>query len=1389
MTFTAFRSEGGLLPADILDQIATGSRAGQRPIDFGLDKNRRLTDEIAAAWADARDLWKIYQRALSRLRESDSATTATRDQWVVPLLHLLGYDELTYTSAAAEVDKRAYAISHWAGGGYQGAPIHIIGARLDLDKKDRGRLSPHALLQEYLNRTEDHLWGLLTNGLRLRVLRNSAKLTRPTYLEIDLEQIMAGEKFAEFSLLYRLLHRTRLPGRGIGPTECLLEQYYQEVQQVGGRVREKLRDGVEAALKELGTGFLGHPANAPLRERLQSRGLSDAELYRQLLRLIYRILFLMVAEERRLVGPESSEKWDLYAHYYSVTRLRTLAERFVIGAERHMDLWRQLRATFAMFRSEAEGDALEVSPLDGDLFGPAMLPDLEGAELSNQHLISAVRHLSLYEEGRVRRRVNYGALDVEELGSVYESLLEYKPRWNSDGGQWDFDLVSGSERRATGSYYTHPDLVHQLIVHALDPVIEERKNRGKTPDQQVQELLSITVCDPACGSGHFLLAAARRISGEVARIRAGEDQVQPEQYRKALRDVIQHCIYGVDLNPLAVDLCKVALWLEGLNRGRPLNFLDHRIRRGNSLVGSTPELLAKGVPDAAYDAVTGDDKKVAAIFKKRNREERQRLEAGQLVFDYERMRIAAGSFATMFANLDDLGEESTEQVHRKKERFFAARKEGTDWHWEWTACNLWTAAFFAAKESVRAPVPTTETVMYFLAGVIGYRDSTVTAVNRLAEERGFFHWHLEFPEVYERGGFDCVLGNPPFLGGLKISTHLGPALLKWLHETFTGASGTADLCAYFFRRSFAVLRQEGNLGLIATNTIAQGDTRAAGLQALQGAGSTITFGVPSIKWPGDANLQVALLALHKGPWVGERLLDGRRVEQITPLLDDGTGGTGEPIRLKENGKAFIGSFVLGMGFVLEPSEARRLLDRNPLNQDVLFPYLVGEDLNTRPDQSPSRWVINFQEWPLERAETYPECMEIIRAKVKPERDRVLRQRNRERWWIYAETRPGLYGTISGMKRVLVASRVTKHLCFTFTPVGPILSEQVVVIATDRDEHFAILQSTIHEAWVRRYSGTLETRLRYSPSDCFETFPFPAQSPEGASRLETIGSAYHEHRRRIMLDRQLGLTKTYNLFHAPVNHDADISELRRLRVEMDGAVLSAYGWRDIDPHHDFYGEGPDTRFTISPEAKKEVLQRLLDLNRRRAAEESQYSEHQTKHTLPEPTVERVSSEPGIVEIQEMPSIMPALGPVDEAAVCVLALLHASRGKIPRTDLARAFALRSRPDVLIKLAPTNVERHAQEWAGRVGQRSTVPGLLAHVLKELVSRNGIALTTEDSSRVMVTTTEHTPPEEKVDPWFRYEARLALKVLANLPRQKVPDVDATISGADRQFLTTEAI
>ncbi|MDD1469071.1 N-6 DNA methylase, partial [Dolichospermum sp. ST_sed5] len=808
--------EGNLLAADITTELLTGNIKGQTPADFGLPKSDKLEDEIAIAWGDAKAYWASFQRQLNRLDAEDTATSITREMAVL-LLKSLGYTPV-YTAKAEVVEGQTYAISHRAVLPSDSSitnyelritnypPIHIIGCRLDIDKRPPSgtpRLSAHGLVQEYLNKTE-HLWAIATNGFRWRLLRDSSLMTRLTYIEFDLEQILNGENFAEFGLFYRLFHRSRLPETADDADKCLLEYYHQESLQQGGRVRDRLRDGVEKALIQLGNGFIQHRDSENLRQKLSNNyelRITNYELYRQLLRLIYRLLFLMVAESRNLllIG-EDPEKARIYLEYYSIERLRELAERPRYRREGFQDIWQGLRVTFKLFDENWRGRMLGLSPLNGDLFGSQTLTDLDDCGIDNYDLLTAIRCLSLYEDKGQIRRVNYAALDVEELGSVYESLLDFHPQIKQNQGIYEFNLVFGSDRKTTGSYYTPPQLVQQLIKTALEPVIEEklRQAEQKTGNSNNYELritnyelslLSLKVIDPACGSGHFLLAAARRIGKELAKVRTGESQPAPEPLRQAVRDVIQNCIYGVDLNPLAVDLCKVALWIEGFATGKPLNFLDHRIKCGNSLVGVLDlDCLDAGIPDDAFKAVTGDDKKLATDFKKRNKKERETQ--GQLSI-FETSADDNYIFAKLWQELADFSENTPQEV-KEKERKYQDNLLDNHWWLKYVACNLWTSAFFRPlTEHNLQLLPTTatidrlkrETVQKILNSQSNYElritnyelQALIEAANKLAKEKSFFHWPLEFPEVFNPQsnnyelritnyelGFDCVLGNPPW---------------------------------------------------------------------------------------------------------------------------------------------------------------------------------------------------------------------------------------------------------------------------------------------------------------------------------------------------------------------------------------------------------------------------------------------------------------------------------------------------------------------------------------------------------------------------------------------------------------------------------------------------
>jgi hypothetical protein len=1349
--FPSLRIEGGLLGPDVPEQLLAGDLPGQKPADFGLEPRRNLTNEIAAAFADARALWAVFQRRLQRLPEGDLGTSITRDAWVVPFLGLLGY-ELRYNPRAYDVDGLSFAISYRAGEAEGAPPVHIVGARQELGRlapTGRPRLAPHSLVQEFLNRTE-HLWGLATNGLTLRLLRNSTFVRRQAYVEFDLAPMLEEERFQDFALLYRLLHRSRLPRGVADASTCLLEQYYQHSLEQGGRVRDHLRDGVEECLLRLGNGFLSHSANEELRHRASPTctggdRIPPEEFYRQLLRIVYRFLFLLVSEDRGLISPD-----PLYREHYGIARLRRFVDRREAYTEDD-DLWHSLRVLWKVLTDEKLAAFLQVAPLNGELFAPVALDQYT---IGNRDLLEAFWHLAYYLEtpSSPPRRVNYAALDVEELGSVYESLLELRPAIEDNGqGLPRFLFGTGSERRTTGSYYTAPELVADLIRSALDPVmgerLEEARRMANSEWRMVQEsyrkefisyanqklsrsgslatwpihsqvglpadeglsergtlrhdgadpsgrdldsiqhrrgmgqalsdgihsvstnsewkpdrvgdasdrqcgrgplpgishpapaagdrgarqtipgagaqppteaeierrwnrtpfatrhslfaehvLLALKVCDPACGSGHFLLAAARRLGKELARIRTGEDEPAPERVREAVRDIVAHCIYGVDKNPLAVELCRVALWLESHAEGKPLTFLDHRIRCGDSLVGlPDPSVLKDGIPDKAFEPVAGDDRQVAKSLKRRNGAERQGQYA--LRFDAQaELRQAAEAFRPLLDTPDD-----TPGQIRTKQRAFQ------DWEAriarDRMACDLWTAAFFQPLRGHNPPPITTDILRRHLESQTAHPQA-VGAAHALAHERRFFHWFLGFPDVFTRGGFDVVLGNPPFLGGLKLSGAFGDKYRHFLTSRYDPFGGTADLCAAFYRRAFSLLKPDGFLGMVATNTIGQGDTRESGLAVILKQGGAITFARRFVKWPGQANVEVNLIAIHKpdhSPFAipHSPILDGQPVPFISSRLDPEPEA--EPQRLRQNeGKSFQGDIVRGIGFVLEPEEAEALLAKDPRNADCLFPYLNGEDLNSHPEQKPSRWVICFHDWDLERAKQYPDLLKIVGERVKPERERLRGpgdKRNRACWWQFGAYRAGMRRAIAPLRRVLVRSRVSELHALAFLPQGWVYNEQTIVFAFDDDYHFAILEANIHEAWVRRNASTMRTDIRYTPTDCFDTFPFPQHSPaEAKVRAERLGADYHEHRRQIMLARNLGLTKTYNLFHDPECRDADIVRLRELHTEMDRTILACYGWDDLDPQHDFYpNDRGQTRFTITLASRREILRRLLDLN--------------------------------------------------------------------------------------------------------------------------------------------------------------------------------------------------
>lgn len=747
--FTTIRTEGALLPAEILRRIVEGDRKleGLDPESYHLEKSEKINEAVNRAWFRCLGAWRTFRAAAEKLPDSDTGTTLTRERWLLILFQELGYGRLL-AAKAQEIGGNTYPISHI----WHHTPIHLVSFRQDLDRRTPGvagaaRLSPHSLIQEFLNRSENHLWGVVSNGHRLRILRDNISLTRQAYVDFDLEALMEGEIYPDFVLLYLLLHQSRLEADK--PEECRLEQWSREAQERGTRALDRLRDGVEQAITALGQGFLVHPENTALRRALQTGTLSPLGYYQQLLRLIYRFIFLFVAEDRGLI-PLSDISADVRKRYafYAIARLRRLAGRR--RGTRHGDLYAGLRVTFACL--EKGEPSLGIPVLNGFLFSPETLPDLNGCKLANDALLSAIRGLCYTEENHILRPVDYRNLGTEELGSVYESLLELHPELNAEAFTFALKTYAGSERKTTGSYYTHPSLIRCLLDSALEPLLDEAMKKAD-PEEAI---LSLKFVDPACGSGHFLIAAAHRIAKRLAVVRTGEGEPPLE----ALRDVVANCIYGVDINPLAVELCKVALWLESLDPRKPLGFLDHRIKCGNSIIGATPELLKEGIPDDAFKPVEGDDPATATSIRRKNKEERKgQQDLFMIQEDRSDWREAASAYATWAS----LPEDNIKQVSEKA-RQYDTLLDGRAIRHQHDLADLWTAAFFwpLTKETYDT-VPTQDVFRRLRDGAYALAGKTAGRVKALAEEHRFFHWHLEFPEVFmKKQGFDCVLGNPPW---------------------------------------------------------------------------------------------------------------------------------------------------------------------------------------------------------------------------------------------------------------------------------------------------------------------------------------------------------------------------------------------------------------------------------------------------------------------------------------------------------------------------------------------------------------------------------------------------------------------------------------------------
>ncbi|MBD2093419.1 class I SAM-dependent DNA methyltransferase [Microcoleus sp. FACHB-1515] len=814
-------------------------------------------------------------------------------------------------------------------------------------------------------------------------------------------------------------------------------------------------------------------------------------------------------------------------------------------------------------------------------------------------------------------------------------------------------LQPSEERRRSGSHYTPRQLTEPIVRAALRPVLEQL---GDKPN--AEQILLLKVCNMAMGSGAFLVEACRQLADAVkaAWDRDGLPKTLPQEEEPLLharRLVAQRCLYGVDKNPFAVTLAKLSLWLFTLSGTLQFTFLDHSLKCGDSLVGIKRKAILNFSQQAFYQPTFEEYQRyveaqeTAKILKTREMtwhtdtrtdedEKAKRLCLQETENLLRRSRLAADLMVSAFF-------EKTDQKKReaKLEEFLEKLKiynaEGLDVN---PAREILVAdSIIQADLEGKTHKQRQKKQQEYSGKLVGYEAGWVNASelwqisDRLRSGQHAvipFNWEDEFLEVFEREnpGFDCIVGNPPFLGGSKTSSNFGSPYLAWLLEKYPESHGNGDLAAFFFCRAFSLVRDDGTMGLVATNTIAQGDTRTTGLKWICQHQGVIYNAVKRFKWHGAA-VVVTLLNIYKGKYLGSCFLNRKEVRFISPFLYH-TESISDPMRLLVNrNKSFKGCDLYGQGFIFDDSDPKsnaisvmnQLIQNNPKNSDLIFPYIGGEEVNSSPTHAHSRYVINFSGMSEAEARNYSDLMEIVEAKVKPERmkgsGKLDAQKRKTNWWLYERPREELYKSISNLNKDLACCIVSKHLSFVFLPKNMVYAQSLYMFSLQSYAAFCCLQSRIHEVWARFLGSSMKDDLRYTPSDCFETFPFP-ENWEADRTLEAIGKQYYEFRAQLMVRNNEGLTQTYNRFHDPNEFDPDILRLRQLHEECDRAVLDAYGWSDIQPQCEFLldyeDEEEDDDETTKRQRKKpyryrwneathdEVLARLLDLNQKRYEQE-------------------------------------------------------------------------------------------------------------------------------------------------------------------------------------------
>ena len=1182
-----------------------------------------------------------------------------------------------------------------------------------LDATSHGRM-------ERLLRATGVSAGLLFNGRAIRLI-SAPRGENSGWLDFRFGDMLQTQGRPIVAAMRLLLSQSRLL---TGPANHRLPALLEESRKYQNVVSERLAEQVLHALYELVRGFqAAHDLSKKrlLREPLQN---DPDEVYRALLTVLLRLVFLLYAEQRDLLPQD-----ETFQRYYSLAglydRLREDAALHADTMDQRYGAWAQLVVLFRMIHDGAQSGEMKLPARQGSLFDPNRFEFLSRVPVDDEESESRRVDPPLVPDGTIYRvlekllvldgeRISYRALDVEQIGSVYETMMGFRletatgpsvaikaPKKNGAPStidlaalleeapakrrKWIQDrtarkitplvnkavrkaeslddiylaleraldkdatpdrvpkgamvLQPSKERRTSGSHYTPRSLTEPIVRKTLGPILKRLREKGQPT---ADDILEIKVCDPAMGSGAFLVEACRQLAdelveawhvhGQKGEVLAGEDEIVV-----ARRVVAQRCLYGVDRNVMAVDLAKMSLWLATLAKDYSLTFLDHALRHGDSLLGLNRQQIER--------------------FHWKGH--KKGFEAG---LEAELVRKQVDRVARLRREIQSKRQDTPQEELkglwcRAEDKLERVRLLG----------DLVLSAFFRASNTRMREKSLKEYGSRILRGELTSITNPLSRDRFTAKPLASFHWEIEFPEVFDRlyPGFDAIIGNPPFAGKNAVIRGNVLGYLGWLKTLHDESHGNADLAAHFFRRAFSLLRWRGNLGLIATNTIAQGDTRSTGLRWICKHGGRIFSATRRFPWPGQAAVVVSVVHIHHSEildtndLLDDRCLeneshvpcelDGSEVHSISAFLVPGDSHD-DPARLAENGqKSFVGSYILGMGFTFDDTkkngiansitDMNRLISADPRNAEVIMPYIGGAELNSSPTHTHHRFVINFRDYPLSRDENlnalwktssaerramwlrqgivpsdypnpvvadWPDLLDVVDRRVRPERQKKRDNLAKTRWWRFLRTRPALYTAIKDLRRVLAVSQVGQYASFAFLPNHMVYSHRLIIFPFDSYSAFCTLQSRPHELWLRRFGYTLEDRLCYAPSDCFESFPFPTNwwnRPD----LEAAGHEYYQFRASLMVSRNEGLTKIYNRFHDPYNEHHKIVHLRNLHSKMDRAVLDAYGWTDLSASCRFrvdYNANSSNKKACrnrwDDDLQNEVLARLIRLNAKRTS---------------------------------------------------------------------------------------------------------------------------------------------------------------------------------------------